>query len=64
MPLPNGGPKYRAPNQGMHHSEQTDTLKNGIINGEGRWPPSNSELAIRYTNLFQKFVNSINFEGL
>jgi hypothetical protein len=44
-------------NQGMHHSEQRDTLKNGITNAGGKWPPSNSELAINYTNLFQQFVN-------
>jgi hypothetical protein len=30
---------------------------------DGR-PLSNSELAINYTNLFQKFVNSVNFEDL
>jgi hypothetical protein len=45
-------------------NKQRDTIKNGITNAGGRWPLSNSELANRYTDLFQKFVNSINFEGL
>ena len=43
-------------------NKQRDTLKNGITDEGGRWPLSNSELANKYTN--QKFVNSINFEGL
>jgi hypothetical protein len=45
-------------------NKQRDTLKNRIINAGGRWPLSNSELAIKHTNFFQKFVNSVNFEGL
>jgi hypothetical protein len=45
-------------------NKQRDTLKNGITNVGGRWPLSNCELANRYTNLFQKFLNSIKFEGL
>jgi len=45
-------------------NKQRDTLKSGITNAGGRWPPSNSELANMYMNLFQKFLNSINFEGL
>jgi hypothetical protein len=45
-------------------NKQRDTLKNGITNVGGRWPPSNSELANMYTYVFQKFKNSINFEGL
>jgi hypothetical protein len=45
-------------------NKQRETLKNGITKAGGKWPPSNSELANKYTNLFQKFVNSINFEGL
>jgi hypothetical protein len=45
-------------------NKQRDTLKNKIINAGGRWSLSNSVLAIEYTNLFQKFVNSVNFEDL
>jgi hypothetical protein len=45
-------------------NKQRDTLKNGITNAGGSWPLSNSELANRYTELFQKFVNSINVEDL
>jgi hypothetical protein len=45
-------------------NKQRDTLRNRITNVGGRWPLSNSELAIKYTNLFQKFVNSVNLEGL
>jgi hypothetical protein len=45
-------------------NKQRDTLQNGITNAGGGWLLSNSELANKYTNLFQKFVNSINFEGL
>ena len=41
-----------------------DTLKNGIINEGGRWPLTNSELVNKHVCLFQKFVNSINFEEL
>jgi hypothetical protein len=44
--------------------KQRGTLKNGIRNVGGSWPLSNSELANGYTDIFQKFVNSINFEGL
>jgi ribonuclease HI len=45
-------------------NKQRDSLKKGITNAGGRWSLSNSELANKYTNLFLKFVNSINFEGL
>jgi len=45
-------------------NKQRETLKNGITKAGGRWPPSNSELVNKYTKLFQKFVNSINFEDL
>ena len=45
-------------------NKQWETLKSGITKAGGRWPPSNSELVNKYTKLFQKFVNSINFEGL
>jgi len=45
-------------------NKQRETLKNGITKAGGRWPPSNSELVNKYTKLFQKFVNSINFEVL
>jgi hypothetical protein len=45
-------------------NKQRDTIKNGITNARGRWPLSNTELANRHTDLFQKFVNSINFEEL
>jgi len=41
-----------------------DNLKNEITNAGGRWPLSKSEIANNYTNVFQKFVNSNNFEGL
>jgi hypothetical protein len=45
-------------------NKQRDTIKNRIINAGGRWPLSNSELAMKCINLFQKFVNSVNFEDL
>ena len=45
-------------------NKQRETIKNGITKAGGRWPPSNSELVHMYTTLFQKFVNSINFESL
>ena len=45
-------------------NKQRETLKNGITKAGGRWPPPNSELVNKYTKLFQKFVDSINFEGL
>ena len=41
-----------------------DTLINRIINKGGRWPLTNSELVNKHMYLFQKFVNSINFEDL
>jgi hypothetical protein len=45
-------------------NKQRDTLKNGITNAGGRWPLLNSELANKDTNLFQTFVNSVNFKDL
>jgi hypothetical protein len=45
-------------------NKQGDTLKNGIINKGWRWPLTNSELVNKHMYLFQKFVNSINFEDL
>jgi hypothetical protein len=40
-------------------SMQRQILKNSITKTGRRWPISNTELANKYTNLFQKFVNSI-----
>ena len=45
-------------------NKQRDNLKNGITKAGGRWPLSDSEIANKYTNMFQKFVNSVNFESL
>ena len=42
-------------------NKQRETLINGITKAGGRWPISNTELANKYTNHFQKFGNSINF---
>jgi hypothetical protein len=64
MCLPKGPPKFRTPNKGMYHSKQRETLTTDITKAGERWPLPNSELANKYTKLFQKFVNSINFEDL
>lgn len=45
-------------------SKQTQILQRSIITAGGRWPISKTELANKYMNLFQKFVNSINFKTL
>jgi len=45
-------------------SKQRQSLKNSTIETGGSWPISNTELANTYTNIFQKFVNSINLETL
>jgi hypothetical protein len=45
--------------EGTLLSMQRQILKNSITKTDGRWPISNTELANKYTNLFQKFVNSI-----
>lgn len=45
-------------------NKHRETLKIGITKAGGRWPIPNSEIADKYTNLFQKFVNSLNFEAL
>jgi hypothetical protein len=47
-----------------HTYTHTYTYKTDITKVGGRWPLPNSELANKYTKLFQKFVNSINFEDL
>ena len=43
-------------------NKERDTLKNGIINEGGKWKLTNGELVNKHMYLFQKFVNSINFE--
>ena len=45
-------------------SKQRQSLKNSLMKEGGSWPVSNTELANTYTNIFQKFVNSINLETL
>ena len=45
-------------------SKQRQILKHSTIEAGGRWLISNFELANKYTNFFQKFVNNINFENL
>jgi len=45
-------------------SKQRQSLKNNITKAGRRWPISNYELANKYTHLFLKFVNTINFETL
>ena len=42
--------------------KQREVLKNRIKKAGGNWPITNSDLANKHTKLFQKFVNSINFE--
>jgi len=44
--------------------KQREVLKNRIKKAGGNWPITNSDLTNEYTKLFQKFVNSINFENL
>jgi hypothetical protein len=44
--------------------EQRHVLKNSIMIAGGNWPIINSDLANKYTEFFQKFVNTINFETL
>ena len=44
--------------------KQRVVLKNRIKKAGGNWPITNSDLANKYTKLFKKFVNSINFETL
>jgi len=45
-------------------SKQRQSLKSNITKAGGRWPISNHELANKYTHLFLKFVNTINFQTL
>jgi hypothetical protein len=45
-------------------SKERQTVRNSIKKTGGKWPMSKTELANTYTTLFQKFVNSINFENL
>jgi ribonuclease HI len=45
-------------------SKQRQSLKNSIMKAGGNWPISNTELGNTYTNILQKFVNSINLETL
>jgi hypothetical protein len=45
-------------------SKQREVLKNCITKAGGNCPIINSDLANNYTKLFQKFVNSTNFETL
>jgi hypothetical protein len=45
-------------------SKQKQTLKNNITKAGGRWLIPNHKLASKYTHLFLKFVNTINFETL
>jgi hypothetical protein len=45
-------------------SKQRQSLKHDITKAGGRWPISNHKLANKYTHLFIKFVNAINFETL
>jgi hypothetical protein len=45
-------------------SKQRLSLKHSITKAGRRWPISNHELANKYTHLFLKFVNTINFETL
>jgi hypothetical protein len=44
--------------------KQRETLKYKIRKAGGNWPLSNSDLANKYTNWFQIFVNAINFDIL
>ena len=45
-------------------SKQRQSLKNNITKAGGRWPICDHELANKYTHLFLKVVNTINFETL
>ena len=45
-------------------SKQRQSLKHNITKAGRRWPITNHELANKYTHLFLKFVNTINFETL
>ena len=44
--------------------KQREVLKNRIKKAGGNWPITNSDLANKHTKLFQRFVNSTNFETL
>jgi hypothetical protein len=44
--------------------KQRQDLRNSVMNVDGNWPITKSELANKYTKLFQKLVNSINLENL
>ena len=44
--------------------KQREVLKNRIKKAGGNWPLMNSDLGNKHTKLFQRFVNSINFETL
>ena len=45
-------------------TEQRQVLRNSIMKAGGNWPITNSDLANKYTKIFQRFVNTINFEIL
>jgi hypothetical protein len=42
--------------------KQRQILKNSIMMAGRNWPITNSDLANKHTKLFQRFVNTINFE--
>jgi hypothetical protein len=44
--------------------KQRQVLRNSVTKADGNWPITNTDLANKYTNLFQKFVKNINFEYL
>jgi hypothetical protein len=44
--------------------KQRQVLRNSIMKVGGNWPITNVDLEDKYTILFQKFVNTINFETL
>ena len=42
--------------------KQRQVLRNSITKAGRNWPITNSDLANKYTKIFQRFVNTINFE--
>jgi hypothetical protein len=44
--------------------KQRQVLRNTIMKVGWNWPITNRDLANKYTKVFQKFVNTINFENL
>jgi hypothetical protein len=44
--------------------KQRKVLRNSIMKAGRNWPITNFDLANKYKKVFQKFVNTINFETL